>query len=46
MGSESHPLKIIPGMTAGVDILTGDKSVDHCMLKPVLRARDNAMRER
>lgn len=46
LGSESHPLKIIPGMTAVVDILTGEKSVLDYLLKPVLRARDNAMRER
>lgn len=46
LGSEKHPLKIIPGMTAVVDILTGEKSVLDYLLKPVLRARDNAMRER
>jgi membrane fusion protein, adhesin transport system len=46
LGTESHPLKIIPGMTAVVDILTGEKSVLDYLLKPVLRARENAMRER
>jgi len=46
LGTENHPLKIIPGMTAVVDILTGEKSVLDYLLKPVLRARNNAMRER
>ena len=39
-------LSIIPGMTAEVDILVGEKSVLSYLLKPVLRARENAMRER
>jgi adhesin transport system membrane fusion protein len=36
---------IIPGMTAEVDILVGEKSVLSYLLKPVLRARDTALRE-
>ena len=36
---------IIPGMTAEVDILVGEKSVLSYILKPVLRARDTALRE-
>lgn len=39
-------LPIIPGMTAGVDILTGKKSVLDYLLKPILKARQNALRER
>jgi len=39
-------LPIIPGMTAEVDILTGNKSVLSYLLKPVLRARAYALRER
>jgi adhesin transport system membrane fusion protein len=46
LGTENHPLKIIPGMTAAVDILTGQKSVLDYLLKPVLRAREMALRER
>jgi len=46
LGDEDRPLKIIPGMTAVVDILTGEKSVLDYLLKPVLRARDSALRER
>jgi adhesin transport system membrane fusion protein len=36
---------IIPGMTAEVDILVGEKSVLSYLMKPVLRARDTALRE-
>lgn len=46
LGSESKPLPIIPGMLAEVDILTGKKTVLDYILKPILRARDRAMRER
>lgn len=37
---------IIPGMTATVDVLTGRKTVLSYLLKPVIKARDTAMRER
>lgn len=36
---------IIPGMTAEVDILVGEKTVLSYLLKPLLRARENALRE-
>ena len=36
---------IIPGMQASVDIKTGKKSVLNYWLKPLLRARENALRE-
>jgi len=39
-------LPIIPGMTAQVDILTGKKTVLSYLLKPVLRAKQNALTER
>jgi adhesin transport system membrane fusion protein len=39
-------LPIIPGMTASVDILTGKKSVLDYLLKPILKAQQNALRER
>lgn len=39
-------LPIIPGMTAQVDILTGQKSVLSYLLKPVLRAKQYALTER
>ena len=39
-------LPIIPGMTASVDILTGKKTVLDYLLKPILKAKQNALRER
>lgn len=46
LGTEENPLPIIPGMTAQVDILTGQKTVLDYLMKPILRARYNALRER
>lgn len=46
LGTPEHPLPIIPGMVATADILTGKKSVLDYILKPVLRARQQALRER
>ncbi|MEK1905727.1 MAG: HlyD family type I secretion periplasmic adaptor subunit [Pseudomonas sp.] len=46
LGGDNHPLLIIPGMVATVDIMTGEKSVLDYLLKPVLKARSEAMRER
>ena len=44
--SFSEKLPVIPGMTAEVDILTGRKSVMSYLLKPVLKAKAYALRER
>ena len=44
--SPGAPLPIIPGMLTEVNILTGKKSVMGYLLKPILRARERAMRER
>lgn len=41
-----NELPIIPGMTAEVDILTGNKTVLSYLLKPVLKVRERALRER
>jgi len=46
LGSEESPLLIIPGMVASVDIITGKKSVLNYLLKPIIRARAEALRER
>jgi len=43
---QGQELPIIPGMTATVEILTGKKSVLDYILKPILKARDQALRER
>jgi membrane fusion protein, adhesin transport system len=44
--SFGEKLPIIPGMTAEVDILTGDKTVLSYLLKPVLKAKSYALSER
>lgn len=46
LGTDENPLPIIPGMTASVDILTGKKSVLDYLLKPILKAKTEALRER
>ena len=38
-------LPIIPGMTASVDIITGKRTVMEYLLKPILNAQTNALRE-
>lgn len=39
-------LPVMPGMTASVDVLTGRRSVMHYLLKPINKARENALTER
>ncbi|MBI1239932.1 MAG: HlyD family type I secretion periplasmic adaptor subunit [Alphaproteobacteria bacterium] len=39
-------LPIIPGMVASVDIITGEKSILAYLMKPITRARHEALRER
>ncbi|WP_372966383.1 HlyD family type I secretion periplasmic adaptor subunit [Marinobacter sp.] len=39
-------LSVIPGMTAQLDIMTGKKSILSYLLKPLLRAKANALSER
>jgi adhesin transport system membrane fusion protein len=46
LGTESKPLKIIPGMTVNVDIMTGKKSVMDYILKPILKAKQYTFTER
>lgn len=44
--SSKGPLEIIPGMTVSVDILTGKKTVMDYLLKPIFKAKNEALRER
>jgi adhesin transport system membrane fusion protein len=44
--SFGEKLPVIPGMTAEVDILTGSKTVLSYLLKPVLKTKAYALRER
>ena len=37
-------VKIIPGMVATVNVLTGERTILDLLLKPVLRVRDEAFR--
>jgi adhesin transport system membrane fusion protein len=46
LGSEAQPLPIIAGMTVSVDILTGKKTVLDYILKPILKTKQLALRER
>ena len=43
---DGHPLEIIPGMVAQVDILTGRRTVLDYLLKPVVKLREMALTER
>ena len=46
LGTETAPLPIMPGMSATVDINTGQKTVMSYLLKPLKRATATAMTER
>ncbi|MEO5346784.1 MAG: HlyD family type I secretion periplasmic adaptor subunit [Magnetococcus sp. YQC-9] len=46
LGTDQHVLPIIPGMVATIDIMTGKKTVLDYLLKPILRAKANALREK
>ena len=46
LGSAEKPLKIIPGMTVNVDIMTGKKTVMDYILKPILKAKQYTFTER
>lgn len=44
--SDAEKFKIIPGMTTQVDIMTGKKTILAYIMKPLLRAKANALTER
>lgn len=46
LGTEANKLTVIPGMVATVDIVTGEKTVFHYLMKPILKTTERAMRER
>jgi adhesin transport system membrane fusion protein len=46
LGTKEKPLPIIPGMVVSVDIMTGKKTILSYLLKPILRAKYSALRER
>lgn len=43
--NKDSSLPIIPGMTTSVDIITGKRTVMEYLLKPILSARNNALKE-
>lgn len=46
LGTKEKPLPVMVGMTATVDIITGKKTVLDYLLKPILKAKESALRER
>jgi adhesin transport system membrane fusion protein len=46
LGSEQQNLPIIPGMQATVDVITGKKTLLDYLLKPIIKAKQNALHER
>jgi adhesin transport system membrane fusion protein len=46
LGTKEKPLKIIPGMTVSVDIITGEKSILEYILRPLLKAKEYTFTER
>ena len=46
VGIEEKSLLIIPGMRTSVDIITGDNTLTAYLLKPILKAKQNALTER
>ncbi|SDO84876.1 HlyD family type I secretion periplasmic adaptor subunit [Desulforhopalus singaporensis] len=46
LDGKNGPMPIIPGMVTSVDIVTGKKTILSYLLKPVLRAKYMALRER
>ncbi|MCX6051266.1 MAG: HlyD family type I secretion periplasmic adaptor subunit [Campylobacterales bacterium] len=46
LGTEVKPLKIIPGMTVSVDIITGKKTVLQYILKPILKTKEYVFTEK
>ena len=45
LGTETNPLFLLPGMTASVDIIVGKHTVLEYIMKPILRAKELALRE-
>lgn len=46
LGNDQNMLRIMVGMTVSADIITGKKTVLDYLLKPILKAKQNALRER
>lgn len=45
LGSENKPLSLLPGMTATVDVVVGKHTILDYLIKPIIKAKDLALRE-
>lgn len=45
LGSEKNPLSLMPGMTATVDVVVGKHTILEYLIKPIIKAKDLALRE-
>ncbi|WP_038126214.1 HlyD family type I secretion periplasmic adaptor subunit [Thiomicrorhabdus sp. Milos-T2] len=45
LGTKEKPLYLLPGMTSSVDIIVGKHTVLDYLLKPIIKAKDTALRE-
>ena len=45
LGSEKKPLSLLPGMTATVDVVVGKHTILDYLIKPIIKAKDLALRE-
>ncbi|RUM90194.1 MAG: HlyD family type I secretion periplasmic adaptor subunit [Thiomicrospira sp.] len=45
LGSEKNPLSLLPGMTATVDVVVGKHTILEYLIKPIIKAKDLALRE-
>ena len=46
LGTVDHPLPIMPGMVADIEVITGKRTIMAYLLKPLRRGFDRALRER
>ncbi len=46
VNSKLSQVRIMPGMTANVDIVTGKKTILQYLMKPIIKARQNALTEK
>ena len=46
VNSKLAKVEIIPGMTANIDIVTGKKTILQYLMKPIIKARQNALTEK
>ncbi len=45
LGTAAKPLYLLPGMTATVDVVVGKHTVLEYLIKPIIKAKDLALRE-